>query len=76
MRYELVYYDDNYNYCKEETNNYVIYQMNDENTLMRRYYDTGNRDLFPNNEKWFQYSKTPEGCEHELTEEDAFLLCL
>ena len=76
MRYELIYFTDTLEFCKEETNNYSIYQVNDDNTLMRCYYETGEECLFPNNDKWFRYSKTPEGWEHELTEEEAFLLCL
>ena len=71
MKYEILYKDKGGNLTDEETDNYTIYEVDDEKTFMRVYKFSGDLINFGKTE-WQKYEKC--GLEHDITEDDLFLL--
>jgi len=79
MKYLLLYFDDEHGgICKQKTNSYAIYLLNEDKTKMQCFYQVYNSKItkYEYSERhWFDY-KNPKKLGKFITQDDLFILCL
>ena len=74
-KFEILYFNDKKYAVPEETDNYSIFEVNEDKAKMRCFYQEFNGEtIICSNEIWVNY--TYNGFEHDITEEEVFALCL
>jgi len=77
VKYELVYFGNDGYPCKEESEDYAVYQVRDDLSEMRSYYEMSNG--VPRKFEiawWHRYLRLPNGMQRFISESELFTLCL